>query len=328
MVEVRHRGPWLSAIALAIAVCVSACTGDDSSASGTRAAPTTGSSPAGLAVPGNGLSTDGRVLFGAFNFTESTILANIYAQAAASAGVPVLVVSNVGPREVIYRLLFDGEIGVLPEYSGSSVIELGGTATSNETEMHDSLTDLMKQQGVAVLDAAPAVNRDAVAVTLDTATRFGLRTMSDLAPHAADLVFAGPSECPHRPLCIPGFEDTYGITFKRFVPTDVGLQSASALARNEVGAARVFTTDATISVFALVVLADDKGLYPAENVTPIVRQDVLDKYPELADALDAVSAALTTRDLLALNYTVAIAGELPDRAARTWLQDKGLIPED
>jgi osmoprotectant transport system substrate-binding protein len=274
------------------------------------------------------MTEDGKVLFGAFNFTESTILANMYAQAAASGGVPALVVSNVGPREAIYDLLFAGAIGALPEYSGSAVIELGGTATADETATHDELIDLMKQKHVAVLAAAPAVNSDAVAVTLDTATRFDLRTMSDLAPHAADLAFAGPSECPQRPLCIPGFKDRYGITFKSFVPIDAGLASASALARNEVGAARVFTTDATISVFALVVLTDDKGLYPAENVTPVVRQDVLDKYPELSDALDKVSAALTTRDLLALNYTVAIGGQLPEVAAKAWLQDNSLIPKD
>jgi glycine betaine/choline ABC-type transport system substrate-binding protein len=69
-------------------------------------------------------------------------------------------------------------------------------------------------------------------------------------------------------------------------------------------------------------------MYPADNVTPVVRQEVLDQYPELADTLDKVSAEMTTRDLRALNYTVALAGERPDQAARTWLQDKGLIPED
>ena len=66
-------------------------------------------------------------------------------------------------------------------------------------------------------------------------------------------------------------------------------------------------------------------MFPADNVTPVVRQEVLDKYPQLGAALDKVSAALTTRDVRALNYTVALAGERPDQAARTWLQDQGLI---
>jgi osmoprotectant transport system substrate-binding protein len=235
---------------------------------------------------------------------------------------------NVGPREVVYPLLFKGELGVVPEYSGTAVVALGGEATSDGDKTHDELADLMKDKGVAVLDSADAVNRNAIAVTLDTATRLNVHTMSDLAEVAPDLTLGGPSECPERPLCIPGLETTYGITFKGFVPLEPGVQTASSLLRDEVGAALVFTTDATISPFTLVLLDDDKGMYPADNVTPVVRQEVLDQYPELADTLDKVSAEMTTRDLRALNYTVALAGERPDQAARTWLQDKGLIPED
>jgi len=194
--------------------------------------------------------------------------------------------------------------------------------------MNEALADLMKPNDVAVLDSAEAVNRNAIAVTLDTATRLNVHTMSELAEVAPDLTLGGPAECPHRPLCIPGLESTYGITFKGFVPLEPGVQTASSLLRDDVGAALVFTTDATISPFTLVLLDDDKGMYPADNVTPVVRQEVLDQYPALADALNKVSAEMTTRDLRALNYTVALAGERPEQAAHTWLQDKGLIPED
>ncbi len=323
MRSVRVRGRWLTAIALAVALCASACTSDDSGASGSTAAPTASSRGAPGAT--NGESPGSKVIFGAFNFTESTILANIYAQAAIAAGVPAEVSPNIGPREVVYGLLFKGDIGVVPEYEGSAVIQLGGDATSDSTKVHDSLTDLMKEQDVAVLDAAPAVDRDAIAVTLDTATRLNLHTMSDLAKVAGELTLGGPAECPQRPLCIPGLASTYGITFKAFVPLDPGLATASSLAKDEVSAGLVFTTDATISAFTLVLLDDDKGLYPAQNVTPVVRQEVLDQYPQLAEALNKVSAELTTRELRALNYTVALAGEQPDRAATTWLQDHGLI---
>ena len=153
----------------------------------------------------------------------------------------------MGPREVVYRLLFKGELDVVPEYSGTAVVALGGEATSDAEEMHDTLADLMKEKDVAVLDSADAVDRNAIAVTLDTATRFGVRTMSDLAEVAPTLTLGGPAECPQRPLCIPGLEATYGITFKGFVPLEPGVQTASSLLRDEVGAALVFTTDAAIS---------------------------------------------------------------------------------
>ena len=321
--SVRVRGPWLTTIALAIALCTSACTGDDSGASGSTTA--SGDSKSAATVAAGGESSDGKVRFGAFNFAESTILASIYAQAATAAGIPSEVVPNVGPREVVYPQLFKGELAVVPEYSGTAVVALGGEATSDADKTHDELAALMKDKGVAVLDSADAVNRNAIAVSLDTATSLNVRTMSDLAAIAPTLTLGGPAECPQRPLCIPGLETTYGIKFKSFVPLDPGVQTASSLLRDEVGAALVFTTDASISPFTLVLLDDDKGMYPADNVTPVVRQDVLDQYPQLADALNKVSAAMTTRELRALNYTVSLAGEQPDQAARTWLEDHGLI---
>jgi len=266
-----------------------------------------------------------KVKFGGFDFTECTILANIFAQAAVAAGVPAEVVADVGPREVVYQQLFKGDLDVVPEYSGTAVVALGGEASSDTAKMRDTLADLMKAKDVAVLDSAPAQDRNAIAVTLDTATRLNVHTMTDLAAVAPDLTLGGPAECPHRPLCIPGFQTTYGIAFKSFVPLEAGVPTASSLARGDVGAALVFTTDATISPFTLITLDDDRGMFPADNVTPVVRQEVLDRYPQLADALDKVSAALTTRDVRALNYTVALAGERPDEAAKSWLQDKGLI---
>ncbi len=299
--------------ALVVALFAAACTsGDDSGAASTSVAGTS----AGATSP-SGQSAAGKVRFGAFNFTESTILANIYAEAAKAAGVPAEVVPDVGPREEVYQLLFKGELSVVPEYSGSAVLALGGEETSDPVEMHDALTDLMEVKGVAVLDSADAVNRDAIAITLDTATRLNVHTMSELSAVARDLTLGGPAECPARPLCIPGLEATYGIEFKGFIPLDPGVQTASSLARDEVGAALVFTTDATISPFTLVLLDDDKGLYPAENITPVVRQEVLDEYPELAGALNEVSAAMTTREL----RRAQLHGGAHRRAARQGCED-------
>ena len=130
MVVVRRRGPWFTAIVIAIALCAASCTsGDDSSAASTTAAGTTGATTKSTSgsTPGakGGMTSDGKVVFGAFNFSESETLANIYAQAAVAAGVPAEVVS-VGAREVVYPQLFNGELGVVPEYSGTAVVALGG----------------------------------------------------------------------------------------------------------------------------------------------------------------------------------------------------------
>jgi osmoprotectant transport system substrate-binding protein len=307
-------------MAVAVAFCAAACTsGDDSGAAQTAAVTTAATTKSDTG------GDDGKVQFGGFNFSESTILANIYAQAAIAAGVPAEVVPNVGTREDVYKQLFNGDLDAVPEYSGTAVVALGGEAKADKDETHDTLVDLMKAKHVGVLDSADAIDRNAIAVTLDTATRLHLQTMSDLAKAAPDLTLGAPAECSQRPLCIPGFEKTYGIKFKSVVALQSGVPTASSLARGDVGAALVFTTDATISPFTLITLDDDKGMFPADNITPVVRQEVLDKYPQLAAALDKVSAALTTRDVRALNYTVALAGEDPAQAAMSWLQDKGLI---
>jgi osmoprotectant transport system substrate-binding protein len=306
-------------------VSLAACTSDDSGANDTSASAATTGAAQASGVPTNGQTADGEVIFAGFNFTESTILAHVYALAAEGRGVPAVVRESVGPRETMNRLLFKGEIGAVPEYLGAALIELGGEATEDAEEAEEDLRQLMGDQDVAVLDLAEAANRDAVAVTLDTATEFDLRTMSDLDELAADLTFGGPAECPRRELCILGLEETYGLTFRGFVALEPGAPTASALARGQIGAGAVFTTDATISVFTLVLLEDDKGLYPAQNVVPVVRQDVLDAYPELEDAVNDVSDQLTTRDLRAMNYTVAITGEAPENAARHWLEDKGIL---
>ena len=301
------------------------CTGRDESSAAPTTAATTKSAAGSSKVGTAGMSSDGKVLFGAFNFTESTILANIYAQAAIAAGVPAEVVPDVGPREVVYPQLFEGELGVVPEYSGTAVVALGGEATADVKEMHDALVDLMKAKHVAVLDSAEAVDRNAIAVTLDTATRFDVHTMSDLAKVAPDLTLGAPAECPHRPVVHPGLRGDVRHQVQGLRPARTRSPDRIVARADEVGAALVFTTDASISPFTLVTLDDDKGMFPADNVTPVVRQEVFDQYPQLADALDKVSAALTTRDVRALNYTVALAGERPDQAAKTWLQDKGLI---
>ena len=306
---------------LAIAACTS---GDDSGANdASGSAPTNADQASG--APASGETAEGEVIFAGFNFTESTILAHLYALAAEERGIPTEVRESVGPREVVQRMLFDGELGVVPEYLGGALIGMGGNATEDSEDSQEDLRQLMADEGVAVLDLADATNRDAVAVTLNTATEFQLRSMSDLDAVAQDLTLGGPEECPDRELCMLGLEHTYGLTFHDFVALEPGLPTASALAKGDIGAASVFTTDATISVFTLVVLDDDKGLYPAQNVVPVVRQDVLEAYPELEDVLNDVSDQLTTRDLRALNYTVAITGEQPVRAARTWLEDKGIL---
>jgi len=177
--------------------------------------------------------------------------------------------------------------------------------------------------------ARPAAAQDANAIVVTTtiAARYGLRSISDLAIASPHLIFGGPPECPERSYCLRGLTQTYRVRFKEFVPLDTGGPlTLQALSAGEIDAGLLFTTDPAIVAKHLVILTDDRGLQPAENIVPMVRRDAVAKYgPGLIAALDAVSARLSTKSLRALDSRVELDGRDPRAVAREWLRAQGLI---
>ena len=154
-------------------------------------------------------------------------------------------------------------------------------------------------------------------------------SIADLARAAPQLVFGGPPECPERAYCLPGLQRTYGLRFKAFIPLDAGGPlTLQALEAGSIDVALLFTTDPAILARHLVVLADDRGLQPAENITPLVRKDVIVRYgPNLVALLNRISALLDTGTLRALDAQVELDGHGPRSVARAWLRAHELIPE-
>jgi osmoprotectant transport system substrate-binding protein len=265
-----------------------------------------------------------------FNFPESELLAQLYAQALAAAGFPVELNLDLGPRELVEPALERGLVGFVPEYAGSALdfVSLGrSAATADAARTHELLRVAMAARDVAVLDAAPAQNQNGFAVTEETAQAYGLRAVSDLAPVAADMTFGGPVECPQRPLCLQGLRTVYGLRFESFAALDAsGPLTAAGLTSGQVDVALVFTTDAYVDANHFVVLDDDRGLEPAENITPMVRRDVIDRFGRgFVDVVNAVSAKLTTPDVRLLNGELTLGEGTPATVARTWLLDHGLM---
>jgi osmoprotectant transport system substrate-binding protein len=265
----------------------------------------------------------------AFGFTESEILAELYSQALRAKGYPTGPVVKGGPRELVQPALADGLIDVVPEYAGSalSFLTLGAVGGSaNVEDTHDALTLVVTPLNLVALEPASAQDSNAIVVTQATADRFGLRHISDLTSVDSRLVFGGPPECPHRRLCLAGLESVYGLGFRAFVPLDTGGPlTLQALRSGGIDVALLFTTDPAIESEGLVVLTDDRGLQPSENVTPLLRQQVLSHHGDgVVHALDAVSALLTTSDLRAMIGQVARGRPAPEVAA-SWLRDRGLV---
>ena len=282
-------------------------------------------SAAGLAsLPGTVITV------GSFDFPESVLLAEIYGQALAADNFPVRILPDLGPRELVDSALMSGLVQLVPEYAGSALefFSLGRlSATSDAEAANRALAGSVAGRGLVPASPAPAQDANAIVVTAATAARYGLRSIADLARLAPGLMFGGPPECPGRAYCLPGLKRVYGLRFKTFTPLDAGGPlTLQALEERDIGVALLFTTDPDIPARHLVVLADDRGLQPAENITPVVRRDVIARYgPNLLAALNTVSALLDTGTLRALDARVELAGQDPRLVAGRWLRAHGLI---
>ena len=280
--------------------------------------------------PATSTLNDNAITVASFEFPESIVRGEIYAQALEASGFNVARQLGIGPRELVEPSLERGLVELVPEYAGSALEFLAsgeGLATSDEELTHARLVEAFADRGVDVLTPAPAQNRNGFAVTRATAARHGLEAISDLAAIDEDLAFGGPPECRERALCLDGLESTYGLQFARFVTLDAGGPlTVSALSAGTVDVALLFTTDAAIVENDFVLLEDDRGLQPAENVTPVVRDEVVERHGDrFVRVVDGVSRLITTEELRALNASVALEGASPERAAAAWLAEHGLL---
>jgi osmoprotectant transport system substrate-binding protein len=267
------------------------------------------------------------IKIGSANFSESALVAEIYAQALEADGYSVERKLNTGSREIYAPALESSELDLIPEYIGSMLTYLGGTASSDSDTTYADLQAAWEPAGIQVLDYAPAQDKNGFAVTQETADELGLSTVSDLAAANGTLVLGGPPECPEREFCLKGLESVYGLEFEEFRPLDVGGPiTVAALEGDEIQVGLMFTSDGTILAKGFVLLEDDKGLQPSENIAPAVRKDIVDAYgDDFVAALNAVSENLTTTELISMNKLVGIDGEDPETVAAEWLAATGIV---
>ena len=287
-------------------------------------------SPSGASAAGR---NRGVITVGSFDFPESGLLAEIYGQALAARGFRIRIMPGLGNRELVDPALMSGLIQVVPEYAGSALefVSLGRlSATSSAAATNKALAASVDEAGLVVGRPAPAQDTNAIVVTAATAARYRLRSVADLARVAPRLMFGGPPECPGRPYCLPGLERTYGIHFRAFIALDAaGPLTLQALDAGNVSAALLFSTNPSIQSRHLVVLADARGLQPAENITPLIRRNVVARYgPGLVAVLNKVSARLDTGSLRAMDALVQLHGQVPRRVAANWLRMQGLVPRE
>ena len=266
------------------------------------------------------------VVVGSADFPESKILAEIYAQALEANGFTVGRQLGIGSRETYIPALQDHSIDLIPEYTGNLLRYFDPQAMATAPDAVELALYRTLPGDLALLTPSPASDVDTVTVSAETARRWNLKTIADLAPHSAEVKFGAPSEFLNRTEGIPGLKANYGLDISpnNFVAISDGGGPATvrALADGTVIAADIFSTSPAIPQNNFVVLEDPENNFPAANVVPLASSQKMSA--ELKRVLDAVSAKLTTQDLVELNAAVSgNSGLDPKDASRKWLQGRG-----
>ncbi|WP_253782971.1 ABC transporter substrate-binding protein [Nocardia amikacinitolerans] len=267
------------------------------------------------------------LIVGSANFPESETVAHVYAEVLRVNGFQVDTRLNIGSREAYIPALRQCAISVIPEYTGNLLQYLDKDATATSAaDVEAALAGALGDQ-LATAAPAPGEDSDAVVVTKATAERWNLRTIADLAAHSAEVKFGAPAEFQERKGGLPGLKENYGldIAANNFVPIADGGGPATvrALLEGQVTAANIFTTSPAIAENDLVVLEDPKHNFPAQNVIPLFNS--AKKSDKAVAALNAVSAKLTTEELIELNEAVSGSSKTePAVAAKAWVAAQGL----
>ncbi|MFI7385931.1 ABC transporter substrate-binding protein [Streptomyces sp. NPDC049813] len=270
-----------------------------------------------------GGSSKGGVTIGTANFTENQVLGYLYAAALEAAGVKTSVRPNLGTREILIPALKGGDIDLLPEYQGALLHYLDTKADATEEgEMQNALA-MALPAGLQILPYGMAEDSDAFVVTRETAAKYRLKSLADLAQHNGKLTIGAAPEVKKRQVGAVGLKDVYGVEFKEFKSLDSsGPLVKGALKKGDVDVANLFTTDTDIAANHWVVLTDPKNLVPGQHVVPLIADRKADS--TVRKALARLGNVLTTEQLTELNRLVDKDKKDPEDVANDYARAHGL----
>lgn len=278
-----------------------------------------------LLLPACGNAGD-RVRVGSKNFTEALVIGEIYAQALEQHGFSVERHLNLGSVQIAMAALDRGDIDLYPEYTGTALIDV-----LHERPMEDPETiyrtvksAYQKQFDATWLNPSPMNDSQGLVMTQATSQKYGIKTLSQLAPLAPKLRLAAIAEFLGRADGLPGLQRTYGdFKFKDVKTYDAGLKY-DALLHGDADVAQAFTTDGQIGADNLVLLEDDKHLWPPYNVAPVVRNQALEAHPQIATVLNGISPLITDVIARSMNYAVDHDKRDPSDVAAQFLKEHAL----
>src|SRR4051812_36137680 len=329
-----RRAPYLLATAFAsLALGLAACGDEEEPATpaGESEATPSATAEASGQITNNPDNAKITLTIGSKNFTEQKVLGEIYAQGLAAAGYNTSTDLNLGDQDVALAALKGGDISAYPEYTGTALtVFFKKDAADLPKDPQEAYTELkadFEKDGITAFPPTPFTSSNEVAVTKETADKYGLKKISDLSKVAKDLTLYGTSECRKRMDCLLGLQKVYGLDFKKFVPVSPD-QRHEVLTSGRADVSIVFTTDPQINRNKEVLLEDEKGMFPPYNPTLLMKSDKADAAgPDLAKTIDLLQTQLTDDAMQELDARVDLDKKEPAEVAKEYLSETGLVKQ-
>lgn len=264
------------------------------------------------------------VVIGTKNFTEEYVLGQLYKQALVGAGFKVKFPGSFGSSELIDTAIASGKINFYPEYTGVIVLDLAKAASPKTAAATYTAAKKFEQtRGLTLLNATPFYDTDSFGMLTSTAQKLGVKTIGDMKK-VKSFSFAGYPECRTRITCLLGLKQIYGLTQVKFVPL-ASISVYTLLDQGKITAGDVFSTDPQLGSTKYTVLTDTKHIFGFQNVAPVVSQKLIAAAgPKFAQVVNAVSATLTIKAMIAMNNAVAIDKQTPTAVAAAFLKANNL----
>lgn len=262
------------------------------------------------------------IKIGSKDFTESLVVSELYALALEDEGYNVDRIFNVA-SSVIPQSVETGEVDLYPEYTGTSLLTIFQLPLETDPDaVAETIREAYEEEGVlTTLEYAEANDSAGIAIKTSVSEEYDIKTLSDLQANADKIRFASQGEFDQREDGLPGLEQVYGaFNFESSTVYDNSLKY-QVLASDEADATPAYTTEGQLSnAEEFTVLEDDKNFWPPYNLVPVVRQDILEEYPEIETIINEVSGHLDTETVIELNAKVDIDGEDYQKVAEDYFE--------
>lgn len=269
-----------------------------------------------------------KITIGSKNYTEQLILGNVLSELIKDkTDLKVEEKLNLGGSQIAFSALKEGSIDLYAEYLGTGYVSILNIdePNSNKEEVYNIVKErFSKDYNIEVLNPLGFNNTYAMAVTKETAEKYNLKTVSDLAKVANELVIGPTIEFPNREDGLIGLEKEYNMKFKDIKAIDGSLRY-TAVANNETQVIDAFTTDGLVEKMNLVILEDDKEFFPPYDAVTIIKEETLEKYPELREVIGLLDGVITEEKMRKLNYEVDINRKDVKEVAIEFLKSEGLL---